>query len=106
MLTRNRTWVRWFAALASVLDMWDVVLIPYDLMDVEEVVPLVGTQVLSHRGSMYNDREDQVIDRPLVVFVGSSHVNRQRCATLIDQHMYLATQFGSVCWVLARLLTT
>jgi hypothetical protein len=62
--------------------------------------------VLSHRRSTYHDREDQVMDRPLVVFLGSSHVSRQRGATLIDQHMDLATQFCSVCRVLARLLTT
>jgi hypothetical protein len=49
MLTRNRTRTRWVAAFASTLDVWNVVLIAYDLTGVGEVVPLVSTQILLHR---------------------------------------------------------
>lgn len=88
------------------LDVWNVVLIAYDLMHIREVVPLVSAQVLLHRGTTDNYREDQVIDRPFVVFVRARDVKRQRSTTLIDQDMDLATELSSIRWVLACLLTT
>ena len=61
MLTRNRTRVRRGTTLASTLDMWNVVLIAYDLKDIGEIVSLIGTEMLLPRWTRNNYGEHEVI---------------------------------------------
>ena len=90
MLTRNRARVRRVTTLASTLDMWNVVLVAYDLKDIGVIVSFIRTQMLLPRWTRDNNSKHEVIDRPLVVFIGTRHVNRQRRTTLIDKDMYFA----------------
>ena len=91
MLARNRARVWWVATLASSLDMRNVVLVPHDLKDISIVVSFVCTQMLFSRRARNNHSEHQVIDGPLVVFIGTCHVDCQRRTTLVDKDMYFAS---------------
>jgi hypothetical protein len=90
MFTRNRAWVGWVTTLASTLDMWDVVFVAYDLKDIGVIVSFVRTEMLLPRWTRDNNGEQEVIDRPLVVFIGARNVRSQRRTTLIDKDMYFA----------------
>ncbi len=73
-------------------------------MDISVIVSSISTKVLFTRRSGYDDRENQVVSRPFVVFVRSRDVHRQRRSAFIHQNVNLAAAFGSIRRIFARIL--
>ena len=73
-------------------------------MNIRVIVSSISTQVLFTRRSRYDDRDNQVVGRPFVVFVCSGDVHGQRRAAFIHQNVNLAPAFGSIRRVFARIL--
>jgi len=98
-----------FVSSATVFDVRDVVFLSDSLMHIFIIIALVSAKVLLDLfgiRAINHDRNDQIIGRPLVVFIGSSHVQSQRCAVFIDQQMNLTALFASICGISARFFTT
>ncbi len=73
-------------------------------MNIRIVIASIGTQMLLTRWAWHHDRENQVIGRPFVVFVGARDMNGQRRAPFIHQNVGFAPLFGSIGRVLSRLI--
>ena len=95
-------------ASSSVLDMRLVLRLFNHLVDILIIVALVGGQMLLDLlrvRTLDDNREEKIVRRPFVMFIGSGHMNRQRRPHLIDQNMDLRPAFASVGRVFARILT-
>ncbi len=78
-------------------------------MDIFIIITLVSAKVLLDLlriRTINHDGNDQVISRPLVMFIGSSNVQGQRGSVFIDQQMNLAALFASICGISACFFTT
>ena len=78
-------------------------------MDILIIVAFVSAQMLFDLlrvGALNDERYDEVIRRPLVMFVGTRDVKQKSEALFIDQKMYFAASFASVGWVFARFFAT
>jgi hypothetical protein len=109
-LTWDRTFFNGrFVSSATVFDVRDIVFLSGSLMDIFIIITLVSAEVLLDLfriRTINHDRNDQVISRPLVMFIGSSNVQGQRGSVFIDQQMNLAALFASICGISARFFTT
>src|SRR5690242_19958372 len=88
-----------FIATSTMFDMSYIAFLCDELMNICEVVALVQTRMLLKlsrvRPRDYNGHDD-LIQQPFIMDIGSSNVDRQGCATLIDQNMDLAASFRAV----------
>ena len=94
---------------AAMVDMGDIVSFCNSLMDIIKVIALVSTEMLfdfmrvwALKGQVFN----QVISRPLVMLIGSSHLQSQWGTLLIDQNVDFGATFATVGRVLAGLGAT
>ena len=74
-------------------------------MNIRIIVASIGTEVLFTRRTPYDDRENQVVSRPFVVLVRSRDVHGQRRPPFIDQNVNLASAFGPIGRIFARILS-
>ena len=97
---RYRFWYR-FVATTSVTDVLFIVGLANQLMDIGEIIPFVQAEMLLATGAPDHDRENEIIDRPLVVLVGTGDVQSQGGATLVDQNMNLGPALPAIRWIWA-----
>ena len=74
-------------------------------MNIRIVITFIRTQVLFTRWSRHDDRENQVVGRPLVVLVCSGDMYGQRGASFIHQNMDFTAAFCPIGRILTGLLT-
>jgi hypothetical protein len=98
-------WQR-FASAPTVTDMALVIGLRHQLVDVSRIICFVQAQVLFACWSGDNNREDEVVDRPFIVLIGTGDVDRQWCPSFVDQDMYFSPTLASVCWITPRGLST
>src|ERR1044071_1548474 len=70
-LTRDRTIGFWFISPSLMFNMLKVALGLNDFMHILKVIASVRTKMLFTVGSLSDDMHDQVIHRPLVMFIGA-----------------------------------
>ena len=85
-----------FAAAAAMGDMLVIVGLFNQEMDVFEIIAFVQTEMLFTAWSPYHDRNEQVINRPFVVLIGTGEVHRQGCASFINQDVNLGATLAPV----------
>jgi hypothetical protein len=98
-----------FIATTAMFDMSNIAFLFDKLMDIGKVVAFVKTQVLLDLGWVRprcNNGNDNLIDQPLIMLIGSRDIDRQRRTTRIHQEVNFAASFSSVYRTLARRLTT
>lgn len=83
------------------LDVRFIALLLDEYMDIPAVVRFVRTEVLRGRRPFDQDRQDQGRHRPLVVFVGASHMDGQRRSALVNQDVDFASYFSAISRILA-----
>ena len=86
--------------------MLGIALLCNEFMDIGIIVALVCTQVLIFRRSPNHNMQNQVIERPFIVLIGSRDPNGQQSAALIDQNMDFAALFGSISGMIVRITVT
>lgn len=90
-----------FVATTSVTNVLLIVGSVDQLMNVREIVPFVQAEMLLATGAPDHNREDEVIDRPLVMLIGAGDVQGQRSATLVNQEMDLGPALSTIRWIAA-----
>src|SRR5215212_5803434 len=73
--TGERTFCFGFISLSFMFDMLNVAMRLNDLMNILKIIASVGTKMLFAVRSFGEDMHDQVLHRPLVVFIGSCDPN-------------------------------
>jgi hypothetical protein len=92
-----RNWFRqWLAASSSVGNMFLIIGLGDETMDIVEIITFVQTKMLFFRRARDHNGKDKVIDRPFVMLVGAGKMNRQRGAALVNQDMNLCAAFTAV----------
>ena len=84
------------AAAPSMGDMFLIIGFGNEKMDIVEIIPFVQTEMLFFRRAGDHNRKDQVIDRPLIMFVSTGKMNCQRSTALVNQDMNLGPAFTAV----------
>jgi len=87
-------------------DMFNIALPGNDFMNIFEIVASICTKMLFTVRSFDDNVHDQILDRPLVMFVGARDPDGQGRTQLIDQQMDFATQFASIRWIFTRFGTS
>ena len=95
-LTRNGTFFLWLIAPAPMLDVGDVMFQTHKDMHILVVIAFVRTKVLFAVRPLGDNVNDQIIDRPFVMFVGTSDKYGQGSSPFIHQEMNFAARFGSI----------
>jgi hypothetical protein len=92
-----RNWFRqWLAASSSVGDMFLIISLSNENMNIIEVITFVQTEMLFFRRARDHDGKDKVIDRPFIMLMSTGKMNRQRSAAFVNQDMNLCTAFTAV----------
>lgn len=91
----NRFW-QWFAAASSVGNMFLIIGFGDKDMNIVEIIPFVQTKMLLFRGACDRNGKDKVVNRPFIMLIRSSDVNRQWRTAFINQDMNLGTAFAPV----------
>lgn len=97
--------LRWLIPATAMSDMFDVTSRRDHFVNILRIISFVKTQVLLLRSTHYNNGDDQVRSRPLVMLVGATDEHSQGGAPLIHQQMDFAAGFASVGWVPACAFT-
>jgi hypothetical protein len=109
-LTRHGTFFNdRFISSTTMFDVRDAVFLSHGLMHTFIIMAFVGAKMLLDLfgiGALYRDGNEQVISRPLVVFVGSGHAQGKRRAVFIDQQVNLAALLTSICGISTRFFAT
>ena len=86
-----------FAPSSAVFDVGDVAFLFNKVLDVSVVIAFVRTQMLFWLvGTFDYNRDNQVVCRPFVVFIGASHIHRQWGTPLINQQVQLGALFATI----------
>jgi hypothetical protein len=88
-----------------VLDVRNVILQTNKDMHIFVVIAFVSTEMLLAVGALGNDMNDQIICRPLVMFIGTGNEDRHGRTAFIHQEMDFTAQFASVGRILASFRT-
>jgi len=83
-------------------DMGDVTFGEHKSMHVFIAIPFIATQMLLRRWALNGDMNDQVIQRPFVMLVGSRNPGGQRSAALVHQKVNFTALLGSVSGIGSR----
>ena len=75
-------------------------------MNIRKIIAFVCTQMLIRSRSLYHDMQNQIVQGPFVMLIGSCDPNGQRSTPLIHQKMNFATLFGSISRIMARVAAT
>ena len=67
-----------------------------ETMDIVVIIPFVQTEMLFFRRARDHNGKDKVIDRPFIVLMSASKMNRQRGTALVNQDMNLCAAFAAV----------
>ena len=71
-------------------DVDNVTSLDNDIVDINKVMTFIGTQMLLAGWSVNDNAQNQLLYRPFIMLVGSSHDDGQRCPTLVNQNMDLS----------------
>jgi hypothetical protein len=85
-----------FISFAPMLDVSDITFLLDKVMNIGKVIASVSTQMLLGVGTRHDNRDNQVICRPLVVDVGASDKDCQRRTTSVYQNMNLTATFATI----------
>ena len=97
LFTWNWTFLTFgFVSPATMLDMRHIPFCFDKLKNVFRVVALICAEMLLRVGSLLDDMNHQIIDRPFVMFICARDMNCQRSASLIHQQMNFRSRFGSI----------
>ena len=102
---RNGRWQR-FATTPPVCNVFVIIGLGYETMDIIEIIPLVQTEMLFFRRARDHNGKDKVIDRPFIMLVSPSKMNCQRRATLVNQDVNLRPAFTAVGGIVSCGLST
>jgi hypothetical protein len=91
----------WLIPPSAVLDMRYIALLLDKHMNIPTIIRFVGTEVLSGRGTLDQDRQDQSGNRPLVMLVRTGHMDGQWRSSLVNQDVDLASQFSPIRRILS-----
>jgi hypothetical protein len=80
-----------------------IALFSNELMDIRKIIAFVCAHMLVRSGTLYHNMQDQIVQRPFIMQIGSRDPNCQRSTALIDQNMDLAALFGSIGGIIARI---
>ena len=73
------------------------------LENVLRVVGLIRTKMLLAVGSLFDDMNYQIIDRPFVMFISTCDMDRQGSTAFIHQKMNFCSRFGAIRRIFAGL---
>jgi hypothetical protein len=105
--TGDRTFFdQWLTAFSLVFDMHDIARVLDKLTDIDKIIAFISTEMLFSFRAFDDNRDNQIIRRPLVMFIGTRQDDSQGCTALIHQNMDLAAPFTSIGRVLPGLFTT
>lgn len=76
------------------------------LVNILKIVTFVCTQVLLRIRSFDNNMDDQIINRPFIMFICSSNMNCEWRSSFINQNMDFGSRFCSICRIFARFFTS
>lgn len=96
-----------FTTPPTMFDMSNITFLLDKLMDIRKIIAFIKTHVLFDclRLRTWDDnRDDDFIDQPFVMDIGSSNVGGQGCATSIHQKMNFAAALGSVYRTFTRII--
>jgi hypothetical protein len=93
-------------AFSFVFDMHNVASLLHKLMDVGKIITFIGTEMLFGLRAFDDNRDNEIIRRPLVVLIGSRQHHDQGSTALVHQDVDLAAPFAPIGWILPGLLTT
>jgi hypothetical protein len=91
-----------FISFAPMLDVSDITFLLYKVMNIGKVIASVSAQMLLGVGTRHDNRDNQIIRRPLVMDVGTRYKDCQRRATSVHQNMNLTAPFATVYRAFAR----
>lgn len=98
--TRGKTVLKkWLTAATTMFDVGNIALQLNKLMDISIIIATIHAEMLlksSRVRTWHDNRDNQVVGRPLVMTVRASHIHRQRGAALVDQQVDLAPLFAAV----------
>jgi hypothetical protein len=107
MLLLVRNWCRhWFAATASVGNVFLIIGFSNENMNIIEIITFVQTKMLFFRRARDHNGKDKVINRPFVMLVSTGKMNRQRSAALVNQDMNLCPAFTAVGRIVSSCFST
>ncbi len=87
---------QWFAASPLVGNMFLIVSLGDEKMDIIEIIPSIQTEMLFFRRASDHDGKDKVVDRPFIMLIGAGNMHRQRRAPFVNQDMNLGAAFTPV----------
>lgn len=85
------------------LDVPGIALLLNKLMDIFKIIAFIRTHMLNRSRSSHHNLQDQIIQRPFVMHIGSRDPHGQWSAALIHQKMDLAAGFGSIGRIITRI---
>jgi hypothetical protein len=101
----NRALLKWgVAAFALVFDMHDVACSLHKLMNIHKIIAFVRTEVLFGVRAFDDNRDHEIICRPLVMLIRAGQDYGQGRAALVHQDVDFAAPFASIGWILPGLL--
>ena len=96
---------QWLAATPAVGDMFLIIDLRNETMDIVVIIPFVQTEMLFFRRARDHNGKDKVINRPFIMLVSASKMNRQRSAPFVNQDMNLCPAFTAVGGIVSRSLS-
>ena len=107
MLLLFRNWFRqWLTASPSVGDMFLIISLRNEIMDIVVIIPFVQTKMLFFRRASDHNGKDKVIDRPFIMLMSAGKMNCQWGAALVNQDMNLCAAFTAVGGISSGSLST
>jgi hypothetical protein len=104
LLVLGNRFRQWFTPPTTVGNMFFIIGIFDNLMNIVEIVGFVQTQMLLAIGASDDNRENQVINRPFVMLISPGDMNRQWSAAFVNQDMNLSAPFSTVGRIATRRL--
>lgn len=86
--------------------MLGITLFNNELMNIRKIIAFVCAHMLIRSRSPYHYMQNQIVQRPFVMLIGSCDPNGQRSTPLIDQKMDFAALFGPISRIIARVAAT
>ena len=97
---------QWFTASSPMSNMLLIIGLCNQKMHIIKIISFVQTEMLFLRGTANHNGNDEVINRPFIMLISASNMNRQRCPTLVNQNMNLCPVFASVGRIVPGVLST
>jgi hypothetical protein len=97
---------QWFAPSAPVGNMFLIMSLRNETMHIIVIVPFIQTEMLFFSWASNDNGKDKVIDRPFIVLIGASNMNRQGRATFVNQDMNLCPALAAVSGIVSSCFST